>query len=101
MIFHSRKKCFYIILTLIQSFNKNRFINEYERKNLDVEELNSFKYHCILLCFRKALYCHKRAAHDPDKKKYKCDECGKAFLNPCHLERHKNTHVSDKPYKVR
>ena len=57
-------------------------------------------YILLLYLLRKALYCHKRAAHDPDKKKYKCDECGKAFLNPCHLERHKNTHVSDKPHKV-
>ena len=50
--------------------------------------------------FRKALYCHKRSAHDPDKKKYKCEECGKGFLNPCHLERHKISHSSVRSQKV-
>ena len=52
------------------------------------------------MIFRKALYCHKRATHDPDKKKYKCDICGKAFLNPCKLERHKLIHTSERPLKV-
>ena len=50
---------------------------------------------------RKALYCHKRSAHDPDKKKYKCDVCEKAFLNPCHLERHKISHSTVRSQKVK
>ena len=52
------------------------------------------------MCFRKALYCHKRSTHDPDAKKYKCDICGKSFLNRRELESHIGIHSAERTYKV-
>ncbi|XP_033909612.2 zinc finger protein 408-like isoform X1 [Acipenser ruthenus] len=32
------------------------------------------------------------------ERKYRCDECGKRFLQLCHLKKHKFTHLDYKPY---
>lgn len=76
------------------------------KKNLDKHK----RYHAgepifscelceALFTNRKALYCHNRAAHDPDKKKHQCDQCPRAFLSKCHLERHKLSHSEVKGFK--
>ena len=39
--------------------------------------------------------------HNVDKKRYKCDECGKGFLNNRRLSDHTNVHTGEKPYKCK
>ena len=36
-----------------------------------------------------------------DEKKYKCDECGKAFITNERLKYHKNIHTGEKSYKCK
>ncbi|XP_052039546.1 zinc finger protein 431-like [Apodemus sylvaticus] len=33
------------------------------------------------------------------EKSYECNQCGKAFTSPSHLQRHKTTHTGEKPYE--
>ena len=83
-----------IVLFQIRNSHPSKFLISYFFRTLILH--NNRK----ILC-RKSLYCHKRASHDPDMRKHKCDECQKAFLNPSQLERHKLTHSGIKPFKVR
>ena len=41
-----------------------------------------------------------RYAHDPAQRKYKCEECGKAYLNKTSLNTHKAIHTTEKSFKV-
>ncbi|XP_064423091.1 zinc finger protein 408 [Latimeria chalumnae] len=35
---------------------------------------------------------------DPSERKYSCNECGKAFIQLCHLKKHKFIHTGHKPF---
>ena len=41
-----------------------------------------------------------RYAHDPSQRKYKCEMCGKSYLNKTSLNTHKAIHTNEKSYKV-
>ena len=50
--------------------------------------------------YRKELLRHMRYAHDPSQRKYKCEMCGKSYLNKTSLNTHKAIHTNVKSYKV-
>ena len=48
------------------------------------------------------LYRHKQTKHTPnDKKKYRCDICGKGFIRKIDLQDHQNVHTGAKPHKCK
>ena len=47
---------------------------------------------------RKMLNAHKRIAHKEHIKKYKCEECPKAFTSTKSLYYHKLVHSGERPY---
>ena len=50
----------------------------------------------------KAMKRHIDSAHTPnDQKKYKCDVCGKGFIDNHSLSDHYNVHTGEKPYKCK
>ena len=45
---------------------------------------------------------HMQSAHTPDdQKKYRCDTCGKGFIENQRLSDHINVHTGEKPYKCK
>ena len=50
----------------------------------------------------KNMNTHIQAAHTPDnQKKYRCDTCGKGFIDSNRLSDHINVHTGEKPYKCK
>ena len=50
----------------------------------------------------KNMNTHIQAAHTPDNlKKYRCDACGKGFIDNHRLSDHVNVHTGEKPYKCK
>ena len=47
-------------------------------------------------------YLVSQSAHTPDdQKRFKCDVCGKGFVEKERLEDHNNIHTGEKPYKCK
>ncbi|XP_078271213.1 zinc finger protein 408 [Rhinoraja longicauda] len=43
--------------------------------------------------------CRRESSQiDPSERKYKCADCGKGFIQMCHLKKHQFTHTGYKPY---
>ena len=48
---------------------------------------------------KKKLFHHVQVKHTANQdRKYKCEVCGKGFLDNQKLNDHKNTHTGEKPY---
>ena len=45
---------------------------------------------------------HMKSTHTPDdQKKFRCDTCGKGFINKQHFSEHLNIHTGEKPFKCK
>jgi len=54
---------------------------------------------CGEMVAKKKLFHHVQVKHTANQdRKYKCDMCGKGFLDNQKLNDHKNTHTGEKPY---
>ena len=59
-------------------------------------------HECGKLFGLKSMKRHIDSAHTPnDQKKYKCDVCGKGFIDNLSLSDHINVHTGEKPYKCK
>ena len=57
---------------------------------------------CGKLFGTKKIKGHIQSAHTPDdQKKYRCDTCGKGFIDNHRLSDHINVHTGEKPYKCK
>ncbi|XP_078076528.1 zinc finger protein 408 isoform X2 [Mustelus asterias] len=44
-------------------------------------------------------FCRRDSSQiDPSERRYRCDDCGKGFIQLCHLKKHRFTHTGHKPY---
>ncbi|XP_062919310.1 zinc finger protein 408 [Mobula hypostoma] len=44
-------------------------------------------------------FCRRNSSQiDPSERRYQCDDCGKGFIQLCHLKKHRFTHTGYKPY---
>ncbi|XP_051885282.1 zinc finger protein 408 [Pristis pectinata] len=44
-------------------------------------------------------FCRRDSSQiDPSERRYRCDDCGKGFIQLCHLKKHRFTHTGYKPY---
>ncbi|XP_067902924.1 zinc finger protein 408 [Heterodontus francisci] len=44
-------------------------------------------------------FCRRDSSQiDPSERRYRCDDCGKGFIQMCHLKKHRFTHTGHKPY---
>ena len=78
-----------------------------ELNNLDSLKEHIKSEHTMVSCTicgkiygAKPMKRHIRSAHTAnDQKKFKCEVCGKGFVNSHELKDHKNIHTGEKPYK--
>ncbi|KAJ1124835.1 hypothetical protein NDU88_003283 [Pleurodeles waltl] len=42
--------------------------------------------------------CHEGKTTNTDQRRYRCQECGKAFIQLCHLKKHQYIHSGQKPF---
>uniref|UniRef100_UPI00398E8EAA zinc finger protein 408 isoform X2 n=1 Tax=Pristiophorus japonicus TaxID=55135 RepID=UPI00398E8EAA len=48
---------------------------------------------------RSGKFCRRDSSQiDPSERRYRCDDCGKGFIQMCHLKKHRFTHTGHKPY---
>lgn len=50
------------------------------------------------LVISKRLSRRNSSQIDPSERRYKCEDCGKGFIQLCHLKKHRFTHTGYKPY---
>ncbi|XP_020381208.1 zinc finger protein 408 isoform X2 [Rhincodon typus] len=47
----------------------------------------------------RSKFCRRDSSQiDPSERRYRCDDCGKGFIQLCHLKKHRFTHTGHKPY---
>ncbi|XP_069479303.1 zinc finger protein 408 isoform X2 [Ambystoma mexicanum] len=52
----------------------------------------------VLVTPKKTQVCQESKSTNASQRKYRCQECGKAFIQLCHLKKHRYVHSGQKPY---